>query len=69
MTPVRILHTTRIAPDGIHVVTWAAGSERSVTDDILAVLIELGACEIVEAKAYIAAPENKAARKPRKARA
>ena len=69
MTPVRILRNTPIAPDGIHVVTWAAGSERSVPDDILAVLIELGACEIVETKAHTAAPENKAARKPRKARA
>ena len=69
MTLVRILHTTRIAPDGIHVVTWAAGSEHSVPDSILAVLIELGACEIVETKAHIAAPEIKAERKPRKARA
>lgn len=69
MTLVRILKDTRIAPDGINVQLWRAGSDRSVPNDILAVLIELGACEIVEAKAHIAAPENKAARKPRKARA
>jgi len=67
MTPVKILRNFPISPDGIRVETWAAGSTRDVDDATLALLISEGACEIVEVKAYTAAPENKS-RKPRKAR-
>lgn len=67
MTPVRILRSFAISPDGIRVETWAAGSERMVNDATLDLLISEGACEIVEVKAHIAAPENKALRgRPRK---
>lgn len=66
MTKVKILRSFRIAPDGITVQTWAAGSERNVDDATLDLLIGEGACEIVT-KAMLAAPENKA-RKPRKAK-
>ena len=68
MTLVRILRDTPIAPDGISVQVWRAGSERSVSDDMLAILIDLGACEIVEVKAHAAAPEIKAERKTRRAK-
>lgn len=64
MTRVKILRTFHIALDGLHVQAWAAGSERDVDDATLALLIGEGACEIVEIKAFGAAPENKAA--PRK---
>lgn len=60
MTPVRILRNFPISPDGIRVVTWQAGSQRVVDDATLALLINEGACEIVEIKAHDAAPENKA---------
>jgi hypothetical protein len=69
MTPVKILRTFKISLDGINVQTWPAGSKRSVDDATLDLLIAEGACEIVEAKAHVAAPENKARRsKPRKAK-
>lgn len=69
MTPVKILHNFRISLDGIRVETWAAGSERMVDDATLDLLIGEGACEIVEIKAHVAAPENKAQRgRPRKVR-
>lgn len=60
MTKVKLLHTFRIAPNGIRVETWPEGSEREVDDSTLAILIAEGACEIVETKAHGAAPENKA---------
>lgn len=59
MTRVKILRQFPISPDGIRVETWAAGSMREVDDATLDLLIGEGACEIVEAKAYAAAPENK----------
>lgn len=69
MTPVKILRNFRISPDGIRVETWPAGSERSVDDATLDLLIGQGACEIVEVKAHAAAPKNKARRgRPRKAK-
>ena len=64
MTRVRLLRRFPISPDGIRVETWADGSEREVDDATLDLLIGEGACEIVETKAHMAAPENKAA--PRK---
>lgn len=69
MTPVKILRNFRISLDGIRVETWPEGSERSVDDATLDLLIAEGACEIIETKAHVAAPENKARRgKPRKAK-
>ena len=65
MTPVRILRNFPISPDGIRVETWPAGSEQSVDDATLDLLIGEGACEIIENKALAAAPENKAASKRR----
>jgi len=64
MTRVKILRAFQIAPDGIRVETWPAGSQLDVDDTTLAILISEGACEIMT-KAHAAAPENKA-RKPRR---
>lgn len=64
MTRVRILRTFRIALDGINVQSWPTGSEHEVDDNVLAILIGQGACEIVT-KAHAAAPENKAAKRGR----
>lgn len=66
MTPVRILSDFRISFDGIRIEFWPAGSERSVDDATLQILIGEGACEIIETKAHGAAPENKAKEGPRK---
>lgn len=64
MTRIKMLRTMPVAPTGIVTETWAAGSEHDVGDDLLRLLIEAGGVEIVETKAHVAAPENKAA--PRK---
>lgn len=68
MTNVKILRNFPISPDGIRVEVWQAGSQRAVDDATLALLIGEGACEIIEAKAYVAAPENKAAPQRKAAR-
>lgn len=59
MTTVKILRNFPISPDGIRVETWQANSQRQVDDATLDLLISQGACEIVETKAHVAAPENK----------
>lgn len=66
MTEVKMIRTLPVAPDGLSVQTWVAGSVHDVSDDLLGVLIDAGAIEIVT-KAVSAAPENKAKRgRPRK---
>lgn len=59
MTTVKILRNFPISLDGIRVETWQANSQRAVDDATLDLLIAEGACEIVETKAHVAAPENK----------
>ena len=63
MTEIKMVRTLPVAPDGITVQTWVEGSTHQVSDDLLRILIDAGACKIVT-KAHKAAPENKAA--PRK---
>lgn len=65
MNKVRILRNFPISLDGIRVETWKAGSDRNVDDATLELLIGEGACEIIENKAHMAAPENKAQGKRR----
>lgn len=65
MTPIKILRNFPISLDGISVQVWPAGSRQVVTDDILTLLINEGACEIVENKALAGAPENKARKRGR----
>jgi hypothetical protein len=65
MTQIKMLRTLPVAPDGITVQTWVEGSTHQVSDDLLRILIDAGACEIVT-KAVPAAPENKAKRRRRK---
>ena len=70
MTEVELLDNFHISPDGIRVETWPKGSTRYVDDATLRLLIEAGACAIVDRKAHAAAPENKSRRgRPRKAKA
>jgi len=77
MTEVELLRTFQISPDGLRIETWPKGSTRHVDDATLAILIDAGACAIVERKtapenkAHSAAPENKARKRgrPRKAKA
>jgi hypothetical protein len=65
MTQIKMVRTLPVAPDGITVQTWVEGSTHQVSDDLLRILIDAGACEIVT-KAVLAAPENKAKRTRRK---
>lgn len=69
MTRVKMLRNFSMSSDGIRVQTLAAGSEHEVADDMLSIMIECGVVEIVDNKAYGAAPENKARKRgrPRKA--
>jgi hypothetical protein len=62
MTMVKILRNFPISPDGIRVEVWQENTQREVNDETLALLIAQGACEIVETKAHIEAPENKRGR-------
>lgn len=59
MTKVKILRHFPYSPDGIRVERWPANSVRVVDDVALAILIDEGACEILENKAIMGAPENK----------
>lgn len=65
MTEIKMVRTLPVAPDGITVQTWVEGSTHQVSDDLLRILIDAGACEIVT-KAVPAAPENKAKRPRRR---
>ena len=65
MTEIKMVRTLPVAPDGITVQTWVEGSTHQVSDDLLRILIDAGACEIVT-KAVSAAPENKAKRPRRR---
>jgi hypothetical protein len=68
MTEIKMLRTLPVAPSGIRVEMWHEGSSHEVDDNLLSILIDAGACEIVT-KAIPAAPENKARKRgrPRKA--
>lgn len=72
MTEIELLRPFPISLDGLRVETWPQGSRQMVSDEVLAILIAEGACVIIENKAHMAAPENKAAPKkrgrPRKAK-
>jgi hypothetical protein len=48
-----------VAPSGLYVETWQAGSQHDVSDDLLRNLIEAGAVEIVMNKAVQSVPETK----------
>lgn len=65
MTEIEMLISFPISPDGIRVETWPKGSTRFVDDATLRILIGEGACAIVERKAHMAAPENKARKRGR----
>ena len=60
MTEIKMLRTVPVSPNGLIVETWQAGSTHIVSDSLLGALINMGACEIMENKAHLAAPENKA---------
>jgi hypothetical protein len=65
-TEIKMLRTAPVSPNGLLVQSWVEGSTHHVEDDLLRILIDAGACEIVN-KAISAAPENKAKRgRPRK---
>lgn len=59
MTEIELMRDFPISLDGLRVEIWPRGSQRAVSDEILAILIGEGACRIVENKAHVAAPENK----------
>lgn len=67
MTEIKMLRTLPVAPDGLRVEVWNEGSTREVDDNLLQILIDAGACEILT-KAISAAPENKTRKsaRPRK---
>lgn len=65
MTEIKMLRTMPVSPNGITVETWAEGSVHNVDNNLLGILIDAAACEIVT-KAVQAAPENKA--KPKRLR-
>lgn len=62
MNKVKMLSTQLASDDGITVRTFMAGHEYEITDTMLRAFIDLGAVELVENKANLAAPENKAKR-------
>jgi hypothetical protein len=66
MTEVELLQDFAISPDGMKVEIWPKGCTKMVADDVLRILIGEGACAIVERQAFVAAPENKAAKRSRK---
>ena len=68
MTEIKMLRTLPVAPNGIRVEVWHEGSSHEVDDNLLSILIDAGACEIVT-KAIPVAPENKMRKRarPRKA--
>lgn len=64
MTEIKMLRTLPVAPNGIRVEVWHEGSSHEVDDNLLSILIDAGACEIVT-KAMPAAPENKMRKRAR----
>ena len=69
MTEIKMLRTLPVSPNGLSVELWSDGSVHRVDDNMLHILIDAGACEIVT-KAMPAAPENKSrkSKRPRKAK-
>jgi len=63
MTEVKMLLTVPISLDGLRTETWHAGTVQRAPDDLLLILIDLAAVEIIENKALSGAPENKRRRK------
>ena len=63
MTEVKMLLTVPISLDGLRTETWHAGTVQRAPDDLLLILIDLAAVEIMENKALLGAPENKRRRK------
>ena len=63
MTDVKMLLTVPISLDGLRTETWHAGTVQRAPEDLLLILIDLGAVEIIENKALSGAPENKRRRK------
>ena len=63
MTEVKMIRTVPVSLDGLRTETWHAGSVQRARDDLLLILIDLGAVEIIENKALAGAPENKRRRK------
>ena len=59
MTEVKMIRTVPISLDGLRTETWHAGSVQRPPEDLLLILIDLGAVEIIENKALLGAPENK----------
>ena len=59
MTDVKMIRTVPVSLDGLRVQTWHAGSVHREPEDLLLILIDLGAVEIIENKALLGAPENK----------
>lgn len=51
MTKIKMLDTVPVSPTGLKTVVWAKGSIQHPNDDLLKVLIDIGACEIIEDKA------------------
>lgn len=64
MTEIKMLRTIPVSPNGLSVELWSEGSVHRVDDNMLHILIDAGACEIVT-KAMPAAPENKARKRGR----
>ena len=63
MTEVKMIRTVPVSLDGLRTETWRAGSVHRAPEDLLLILIDLGAVEIIENKALLGAPENKRRRK------
>ena len=51
MTKIRMLKTVPVSPTGLVTARWAEGTIQHAGDDLLSVLIDMGACELVEDKA------------------
>lgn len=56
---VKILETVPVAPDGRRVVWYRRGAICDVSDGVLKMLINLGACELVQNKAITSVAETK----------
>lgn len=61
MTEIEMMRDFPISPDGLRVEIWRRGSQRYVSDDVLRILINEGACAIVERQSvYTPVQETKA---------